>query len=300
MSQPSHWITKIVDDLEQRGDLVTVFSTAKTPSGPIHVGVGRELIYCSAFEKLLRKRGHDTRFLFFVDDFDPLKSFPTGTPTNFTKETAYLGVPLYKVPCPYGDCRSWGEHYARELFDTFPDFGLYPEIIFSHELYQTSQMKSLIRLSLKRVEEIRRIFDEVVSPTLSGEQLQVFKRDLLTWYPCLALCRNCGRLKTGVVTSYDANSDSLTYLCSACGEKGEVPVESWPIKLRWRVDWPAKWALFKVSCEPAGKDHCVKGGAYDTGVEICNRIFNCKGPYRIPYEWILLGDRAMKTHKGIS
>lgn len=300
MSQPSHWIEKITDDLEKRGDKVTVFSTAKTPSGPIHVGVGRELVYCSTFERLLRRRGRETRFLFFVDDFDSLKSFPPETPENFTKNTEYLGMPFYQVPCPYRDCGSWGEHYARELIDTLPDFGLNPQITWSHNLYQTPEMKNLIRTALQRVEDIRHIFEEVVSPTLSGEQLETFTRDLATWYPCLVLCKRCGRLKTGKVTGYHPEKDTLTYACAACGEEGEVPIGSWPVKLRWRIDWPAKWALFKVSCEPAGKDHCVRGGAYDTGEEICRKVFGCNGPYRIPYEWILLGERAMKTHKGIS
>ncbi|MCX8176342.1 MAG: lysine--tRNA ligase, partial [Candidatus Bathyarchaeota archaeon] len=44
----------------------------------------------------------------------------------------------------------------------------------------------------------------------------------------------------------------------------------------------------------------VKGGAYDTGEQIASKIFGWKGPYRIPYEWILLGEKAMKTHKGIA
>jgi len=300
LSQLVHWIERIANDLERRGDEVTVFSTAKTPSGPIHVGVGRELVYCSTFERLLRERGHKTRFLFIVDDFDSLKSFPPETPEPFTKRTEHIGRPLHQVPCPYGDCESWGAHYARELIETFPHLGLHPEIVWSHDLYQTSEMKNLIRVSLRRVEEIRRIFEEIVAPTLSGEQLEAFRRDLPAWYPCLVLCKSCGRLKTGNVTEYNPEKDTLTYSCEACGEKGEVPIGSWPVKLRWRIDWPAKWALFKVSCEPAGKDHCVKGGAYDTGGEVCRRIFSCNAPYRIPYEWILLGEQAMKTHKGIS
>jgi lysyl-tRNA synthetase class 1 len=65
------------------------------------------------------------------------------------------------------------------------------------------------------------------------------------------------------------------------------------------VDWPAKWALYKTTCEPAGKDHCVKGGAYDTGLEICQEIYNYQGPIKVPYEWLRLGDKDMGTSKGI-
>ncbi|MFQ5998192.1 MAG: lysine--tRNA ligase [Candidatus Bathyarchaeia archaeon] len=300
MSVQLHWIEKIIADLETREETIQVFSTAKTPSGPIHVGVGRELVYCSVFEKALRERGQSTRFLFFVDDFDSLKSFPSNVPSNFSKQRELIGKPLHLVPCPFGDCESWARHYATELLESFPGFGFFPEIIWTHELYRKTEMKELIRTALKRVEEIRRILTEVTAATLSDVQREKFLRQLDGWYPCLVVCENCGKLKDGEVTSYDEARDTVTYKCGACGTKSEANVSQSAVKLRWRIDWPAKWALFRVTCEPAGKDHTVKGGAYDTGESICQRVFGWKGPYRVPYEWILLGERAMKTHKGIS
>jgi len=295
-----HWIGRIVCELEKRDDEKIVFSTAKTPSGPIHVGVGRELIYCSVFERILRERGRKTEFLFFVDDFDSLKSFPPNIPKEFSSHKEFLGKPMYMVPCPYNHCESWSFHYAQELIKTFPEFGLHPKIIWSHKLYQTQEMKNLIRLALNRVEDLRKIMVEVVGPTLQQNQLEKFKKEMEEWYPCLVLCENCGKLKPTKVLGWEPKTDSLTYECAECNHKGEVKVKDWPVKLRWRIDWPAKWAIFKVSCEPAGKDHCVKGGAYDTGEQIVSRVFGWKGPYRIPYEWVLLGEKAMKTHKGIS
>ena len=297
----AYWIDKVVKDLEKVEDEKIVFSTAKTPSGPIHIGVGRELVYCAVLEKILREeKGRKTEFLFFVDDFDSLKSFPPSIPKEFTSHKEFIGRPMYLIPCPYNHCENWGKHYAEELINSFPDFGFYPKIIWSHELYQTSDMKNIIRLALNKVNEIRRIMVEVVGPTLQEEQFKRFCDDMEKWYPCLVLCENCLRLKTTVVIEWDSSTDTLTYVCEACGHKGEVKVKDWPVKLRWRVDWPAKWSIFKVTCEPAGKDHCVKGGAYDTGEQIASKVFGWKGPYRIPYEWILLGEKAMKTHKGIA
>ncbi|WP_309491940.1 lysine--tRNA ligase [Candidatus Hecatella orcuttiae] len=295
-----HWIDRVVRELELRGDEQLVFSTAKTPSGPIHVGVGRELVYCSAFETLLRERGFPTAFYFFVDDFDSLKTFPPATPKDFASRREYLGRPMWAVPCPYGHCESWGRHYAQELIETFPTFGFHPQIVWSHRLYQTPEMKNLIRKALEKVGELKAILRRVVTPTLQGEKLEAFQKELEDWYPCLVVCEACGRLMTTKVQAYDSQGDLLTYSCKACGRRGQVKIADHPVKLRWRIDWPAKWALFKVSCEPAGKDHCVKGGAYDTGEHIVSRVFGWKPPYRIPYEWILLGAKAMKTHKGIS
>ncbi|MFQ5761700.1 MAG: lysine--tRNA ligase, partial [Candidatus Bathyarchaeia archaeon] len=298
--QPRHWMENIAEDLARRGDAMLVFSTAKTPSGPIHVGVGRELVYCSTFETILRQRGFRTRFIFIVDDFDSLKNFPPSVPEGFKEHDEYLGRPMFMVPCPYGHCENWAAHYANEFIETFPEFGFRPEVMWSHELYGTPEMKNLIRIALKRTADLRRILNEIVAPTLSGPRLESFAREMTDWHPCLVLCEKCQRLRFSEVSSYDAETDEVAYRCEACGYVGRVKVAEWLVKLRWRIDWPAKWALFKVSCEPAGKDHCVKGGAYDTGEVICRDVFGWKGPYRIPYEWILLGDRAMKTHKGIS
>ena len=36
------------------------------------------------------------------------------------------------------------------------------------------------------------------------------------------------------------------------------------------------------------------------GLEICSQIFGYRGPLRVSYEWLTLGEHAMKTHKGIT
>jgi lysyl-tRNA synthetase class 1 len=299
-SLESFWTLKVVNDLEARSERPIVFSTAKTPSGPIHIGFGRELVYCDVLCRMLKDKGHKTEWVFFIDDFDSLKNFPPSIPQKFKTHKEYLGRPMWMVPCPYGCCESWAQHYAEDLTETFPMFGFHPKIFWTHEIYMKPEMKALIRKAIAERDKIRNIMVEVVAPTLSGEKLELFMKEFQDWYPCLVVCENCERLMTTRVKGYNAENDALSYQCKACGHEGEVEISKWPVKLRWRIDWPAKWALFKVSCEPAGKDHCVKGGAYDTGERIVAEIFGWKPPYRIPYEWILLGEKAMKTHKGIS
>lgn len=66
----------------------------------------------------------------------------------------------------------------------------------------------------------------------------------------------------------------VSYKCPPhCGAKGETDIREGNVKLRWRVDWPMRWAHFKVDFEPAGKDHLAAGGSYDTGREIVEKIF---------------------------
>lgn len=290
-----HWIEKIISDLEKRGDERLVLSTGKTPSGYIHIGIGRELIYCSAFERLLRALDRKTGFVLFIDSMDPIKRFPSYIPSDFTK---YVGMPMFMIPCPEGCCESYALHFGSLFIKNLGPFGLKPKIVWTHELYQTGKMQDLVRKALRNIVIIRQILIDIVGSTLSPDQLEQYRERVKVQIPCQVICGGCGKMTR--VTSFDLDEDTVSYSCHSCGEEGKVPISEGRAKLTWRVDWPAKWALFRVSCEPAGKDHCVRGGAYDTGVEICRRVFGWKGPYRVPFEWFLLGKRAMKTHRGIS
>ncbi|GAG42278.1 unnamed protein product, partial [marine sediment metagenome] len=100
------------------------------------------------------------------------------------------------------------------------------------------------------------------------------------------------------VKKYFQNEEMVSYECEACGYTGKLSIWSGRLKLNWRVDWPAKWALYTTTCEPAGKDHSVKGGAYDTGNELCQAVYGYEGPVKVPYEWLRLGDQDMGTSKG--
>jgi lysyl-tRNA synthetase class 1 len=71
-------------------------------------------------------------------------------------------------------------------------------------------------------------------------------------------------------------------------------------KLVWRVDWPARWPIFRVTVEPFGKDHATAGGSYDTGKRISEEIYSYPAPFPMVYEWIhLKGVGAMHSSTGI-
>ena len=58
------------------------------------------------------------------------------------------------------------------------------------------------------------------------------------------------------------------------------------LKLKWRVDWPMRWYYEKVDFEPGGKDHSAAGGSFETGKEICKKVWEFDAPSYIMYEWI--------------
>ncbi len=310
MSSEGFWIDRVTSEIRKRKQEPIVLSTGKTPSGPIHIGSYRELIMVSALERRLRSLGKEVKVLFFVDSFDPMKSIPANLREEFSRDVVeelerYIGKPLCDVPDPYGKCHSsYAEHFAEEFISTFAEFGVYAEVIYSHRLYERSEMKECVRLVLKKLDVVKKIREKYLAEVAKLDKEIVVGE----WSPVMVVCPRCGMLapkiagevKPNRVIDYDLESDKVYFRCNSCGYSDWVPLSSARVKLSWRIDWAAKWFIFKVTCEPAGKDHCVRGGAYDMALEICREVFGYEGPVKVPYEWFTFGGKAMKTHKGIT
>ena len=307
-SFPVHWLQEILDKIEERDKSLITLSTGKTPSGHIHVGILREIIICDSLRRVLEDRGNNVRNLLFFDSLDAAKRFPDYIDKDFQQEN--LGKPFAYIPCPFEDCncKSYAHHFGEELYSTFPDFGIKNELVWTHELYKDKRMLERIKISLQRVKDIKAILKKYILPTLDEEKKIQFLEMQKNWMPVMVVCEECDRLlnvkKDGSIRpnrigSYNDANETVSYTCNYCQHSNDISIYSGRLKLNWRVDWPAKWSIFKTTCEPAGKDHSVKGGAYDTGLELCQKLFDYQGPVKVPYEWLRLGEYDMKTSKGI-
>jgi len=304
----AHWLEETVQEISKRNLTEITLSTGKTPSGHIHIGILREIIICDAIRRIFEKKGVNVSFYLFIDDFDAAKRFPYYIDEDYQKNN--LGKPFTLIPCPFEDCgcESYAYHFGNELISTFKHFGIKNEIIWTYELYQKREMQEKIKITLDNTEKIKEILKKYILPTLDDDRKKQFNDMQKTWIPVMAICEKCNKIqdraKDGSIhpnraIEYLEKEQAVMYECPACGYRGKTSIYSGKLKLNWRVDWPAKWAIFKATCEPAGKDHSVKGGAYDTGIEICQEIYDYEGPIKLPYEWLRLGDQDMGTSKGI-
>ena len=55
-----------------------IINDSKTPSGRVHVGALRGVLIHDAIFRTLRAKGIEARYLFGVDDYDPLDEIPAG------------------------------------------------------------------------------------------------------------------------------------------------------------------------------------------------------------------------------
>ncbi|MFX1308349.1 MAG: lysine--tRNA ligase [Promethearchaeota archaeon] len=304
---PIHWVEEIVEEIYSRKPDEITLSTGKTPSGHIHLGILREIIICDALRRIFEKDGKIVNNLLFFDSLDAAKRFPPYISESF--QNKHIGKPFAMIPCPYEDCNceSYAHHFGNELIDVFYDFGIKTEVIWCHELYKTKEMQEKIKIALENTELIKEILRKFILPTLKEEDKKDFITMQKNWMPVMAICEKCNRIqyrdnegsiKPNRIKEYFQNEEAVSYVCEACGYTGKLSIWSGRLKLNWRIDWPAKWSLYTTTCEPAGKDHSVKGGAYDTGIELCQVIYGYEGPVKVPYEWLRLGDQDMGTSKG--
>ena len=304
----NHWLEETVEEISKRNLTELTFSTGKTPSGHVHIGILREIIICDALRRIFEKKGIKVSFYLFMDDFDAAKRFPYYIDKKY--QELYLGKPFALIPCPFEDCEceSYARHFGNELISTFEYFGIKNEIIWTYDLYQKREMQEKLRIALENTNKIKEILKKNILPTLDNERKQLFIDMQKTWIPAMVICDKCnkiqykatdGTIRPNRVIKYLKKERAVLYECPGCGCKGKKSIYSGKLKLNWRVDWPAKWALFNTTCEPAGKDHSVKGGAYDTGMEICQKVYDYEGPIKLPYEWLRLGNQDMGTSKGI-
>lgn len=303
---PDHWIEGIVRQILERKPVEINLSTGKTPSGHIHLGILRELIICDCLRRIFQKMKYNVNFRIFFDSLDPLKRFPEYIPKEFGKE--YLGKPMAFTPNPFEkNQKSYAEVFGEELMTTLPEFGIQVTPMWTHKVYEMPEMKQLTRIALKKNEYAKEIITKYLSETIPEDKEDEFDKQYENWTVAVVICDNChstikkqqDSIVPNRVLAYEENTDEVTYHCPNCGFQGKQKISDHIVKLSWRVDWPAKWSLFNIICEPAGKDHCTPGGSYDTGLELCQKLFGYQGPVKVPYEWLRLGDKDMKTSKGI-
>ncbi len=272
-----------------------VINDSKTPSGTVHVGSLRGPVIVDTIARALRHAGRDVELRYGVDDLDPMDAQALLTPDAVERS---MGVPLAHVPDPAGDCHpSYARHFAGVFIDTFDGLGIRPDTYYwMSEIYGSGAMDPYIRRALEAATTIRDIYRRVAKVNHPDD-----------WHPLFVICERCGRIGTTIVTGWDAGAGLVRYECrtdlvtwaTGCGNAGEASPFGGRAKLPYNVDWAAKWDLFGVTIEPAGKDLSTRGGSRDRSDAIAREVFGNEPPMNVPYEFLNIGGRKMSTSKGV-
>ncbi len=272
------WLNRLVEEIikqKPKGEILV--QSGISPSGSYHMGYLREILICDAVVLALQSRGRKTRHIHFVDDQDGFRKVPKGLPPEYEK---YLGQPLCDMPAPDGSGDSYADFALKPFLASVKKLGVEMEAIRSHERYRSGFFVPAIEKVLENLNEVRNILEEVSGRKLGEE-----------WSPIQV--NEEGYLKKRPFVAIDKTAKTIEYL-DKDGQRQRTLYDKGQVKLDWRLDWPARWWLLGVDVEPFGRDHATKGGSYDTGKVLMDKVFNSPAPVPIPYEFI---NRAGETKK---
>lgn len=283
-----HWADRVAEELKDRpGE--HVIASGISISGHIHIGHSNDLFIADAVRRALERMGESAKVVWYADDFDPMRRVPWPLPEEEYEE--YLGVPYIEIPPPEPEFNSFVDFFESPFLESIGEFGVQPEVYSSAEVYRSGRLSDQIRTALQKSGEIIDILNQYRSNPLPDD-----------WLPFDPICGGCGKIAT--TKAHDWEGNYVYYSCEGsdytegCGYEGRADYTEGEGKLTWRVEWPARWKMLGVTCEPFGKDHAAAGGSYDTGKLIARRVYDYDPPEPIPYEWISFRGEPMSSSKG--
>ncbi|MEI9966746.1 MAG: lysine--tRNA ligase [Candidatus Moraniibacteriota bacterium] len=291
------WADRVVSEIKQKyqqkiasGEPL-VIRDEKTASGRVHIGSMRGVAIHGAVAEILATEGISTRFLYEINDFDPMDGLPVYLDEKIFRP--HMGKPLCNVPSPDSEAKNFAEYFGNEFKAVIERAGFAPEFYLSSEVYKAGKYNEVIRIALENAAKIREIYKKV-SGAVKPED----------WMPLHVVCEHCGKLGTTKVISFDG--DLVEYVCEphlvkwaeGCGHRGKISPFDGNAKFPWKVEWAAKFRVFNVSVEGAGKDHSTRGGARDIANHIAREVFGYEPPFDIPYEFFLVDGKKMSSSKG--
>jgi lysyl-tRNA synthetase class 1 len=264
----------------------------KTPSGFAHVGSLMGPVIHSMIFRALKDAGKEVTTTFVMNDFDPADDL---LPEIRGTHEKYLGMPLKLAPSPDPKFKSMADLFGNDFKTAIRSLGVEANILSSWEMYHAGMFDGVIREALDNAEKIQDIYQKV-----SGSQ-----KKQAGWLPFQVICENCQKLGTTKVFAWDG--EKVSYKCEpnlvkwaqGCGHEGKISPFGGAGKLPWKVDWAAHWKVIGVTIEGAGKDHASAGGSYDIAMTLCKEVFHYEPPFKLPYEFILIGGKKMSSSKGL-
>ncbi len=267
-------VEKIVND-NPEGKIVV--SSGISPSANYHIGHYREILTAEAIAWGLSRAGREVEHIHVVDDMDPLRKRYDFLPEEYEQ---FVGWPICLVPAPEGE-GTYADYYFRQFIEHFDAMGIAPDrVVKSYsDLYCSGDMAQQIELVLDDLDKIRDIFARY------GRNVPK------SWAP-IQFIDSDNQLKDADPATWDKEQKTIEGVDYTLGR----------VKLNWRLDWPARWALLGVDVEPfSAQEHGAAGGSYDTGIAFAKEVFNIKPP--LPgarYGMVHLGDdtKKMSSSKG--
>src|SRR3978361_1400615 len=192
----------IVARLKKKPKDEVLFETGYGPSGLPHIrtfGEGARTTMVRHAFRVLTEDKIKTRLLAFSDDMDGLRKVPDNVPNKEMLEK-HLGMPLTKVPDPFGTHASFGAHNNARLRTFLDTFGFDYEFASSTDYYASGKFDANVRGVLERIDQVMAI----MLPSLREERAASYS-------PFLPICPRTGVVLQVPVTAHDVKAGTVSY-----------------------------------------------------------------------------------------
>lgn len=278
---PFQEAAKVADRLAATGKGLALFETGYGPSGLPHIGtfgeVARTTMVRRAFARLT---GLPTRLVAFSDDMDGLRKVPDNVP-NREMLARHIGMPLTRIPDPFGSNESFGAHNNARLRSFLDGFGFEYEFASASDYYRSGRFDAALLRMLEVMDEVT----AVILPTLGPERRA-------TYAPFLPIHPVSGIVMQVPVEARKLDAGTIVWRDPEGGKAYETPVTGGHVKCQWKADWAMRWFALGVDYEMSGKDLI---DSVKLSSKIC-RILGAEPPVGFTYE-LFLDEKGEKISK---
>ena len=260
---------------ERPDEEIYTVASGVSPSGFVHIGNFREIATPYLVVKELRKLGKKVRYILSFDEFDRFRKVPGNIDKSYEK---YIGMPYTELPSPFTENESYASYMENRFLNELKAMDVEVECIYQTKEYTSGRYNEYIKIAMDNKDKIFDIIDSFrTQDATEGEKEN--------YYPISVYCPKCKKDLTKI-SSYDPKTGEVTYSCE-CGHHDTLNIDTATnVKLQWKVDWPMRWMVEKVTFETGGVDHSAANGSKAVSERIAREIFNYEPPVYIPYNFI--------------
>ncbi len=260
---------------ERPNEEVYTVASGVSPSGFVHIGNFREIATPYLVAKELKKLGKKVRYILSFDEFDRFRKVPGNIDQSYEK---YIGMPYVDIPSPFTENESYALFMENRFLNELKAMDVEVECIYQAKEYRSGRYNEYIKIAMDNKDKIFSIIDDFRTQESTEEERN-------NYYPISIYCPKCKK-DTTKITSYNSETGEVSYTC-ACSHQDTININSANnIKLQWKVDWPMRWMVERVTFETGGIDHSASNGSKAVSERVAREIYNYEPPVYIPYNFI--------------
>ena len=264
---------KIIE--ERPNEEVYTVASGVSPSGFVHIGNFREIATPYLVAKELRKLGKKVRYILSFDEYDRFRKVPGNIDPSYDK---YIGMPYVDIPSPFTENESYASFMENRFLDELKRMDVEVECIYQAKEYRSGRYNEYIKMAMDNKDKIFNIIDDFRTQDSTEEEREKY-------YPISIYCPNCKKDSTTII-DYNQETGEVSYSCE-CGYSDVLNINTANnVKLQWKVDWPMRWMVEKVTFETGGIDHSAANGSKAVSERVAREIYNYEPPVYIPYNFI--------------